>query len=167
MDLVQRAGDLKPMLRDFALSPQFDREWSAVLERHFPGRVVTDESVFSMVLDHFALQHRLPSGTTVVEEFVAAHPELASGTPGHCPAKICRTLTRPQPTSAEDELLDQVRERQRLVALDRVPGLRHHLGEQPRQLRNCATSSSATNLDSSPRTTMTGAVIADCPATTE
>ncbi len=76
MDLVQRAGDLKPMLRDFALSPRFDREWSAVLERHFPGRVVTDESVFSMVLDQFLLQHRLPSGTTVVEEFVAARPEL-------------------------------------------------------------------------------------------
>ena len=29
-----------------------------------------------MVLDHFALQHRLPSGTTVVEAFAAAHPEL-------------------------------------------------------------------------------------------
>lgn len=29
-----------------------------------------------MVLDHFALQHRLPSGTTVVEAFTAAHPEL-------------------------------------------------------------------------------------------
>jgi len=77
VDLVQRAGDLKPMLTDFALSPRFDREWSAFLERHFPDRVVTDESVFSMVLDQFLLQHRLPSGTTVVEEFVAAHPELA------------------------------------------------------------------------------------------
>jgi hypothetical protein len=76
VDLVERAGDLKPMLRDFALSPRFDREFSAVLKRHFPGRVVTDESVFSMVLDQFLLQHRLPSGTTVVEEFVAAHPEL-------------------------------------------------------------------------------------------
>src|SRR5258708_40215753 len=65
------------MLRDFALSPRFDREWSAVLERHFPDRVVTDESVFSMVLDQFLLQHRLPSGTTVVEEFVAASPQLA------------------------------------------------------------------------------------------
>jgi hypothetical protein len=77
VDLVQRAGDLKPLLTDFALSPRFDREFSAVLERHFPDRVVTDESVFSMVLDQFLLQHRLPSGTTVVEEFVAASPELA------------------------------------------------------------------------------------------
>src|SRR5260370_40216076 len=42
----------------------------------FPDGMVTDESVFSMVLDDFVLQHRLPSGTTVVEEFVAARPEL-------------------------------------------------------------------------------------------
>ena len=77
MDLVERAGQLKPMLRDFAMSPRFDREFSAVLEEHFPGRLVTDESLFSMVLDHFLVQHKLASGTTVVEEFVAAHPELS------------------------------------------------------------------------------------------
>jgi hypothetical protein len=76
VDLVERAGHLKPMLVDFALSPRFDRELSAVIARNFPGRVVTDESVFSMVLDHFALQHRLPSGNTVVEAFAAAHREL-------------------------------------------------------------------------------------------
>ena len=77
MDLVERAGRRKPMLRDFAMSPRFDREFSAVLEEHFPGRLVTDESLFSMVLDHFLVQHKLASGTTVVEEFVAAHPELS------------------------------------------------------------------------------------------
>ncbi|MQA95045.1 MAG: hypothetical protein GEV11_10495 [Streptosporangiales bacterium] len=77
MDLVERAGELKPMLVDFALSPRFDRHLSAVIAREFPDGVVTDESVFAAVLDHFALQHRLPSGGTVVEAFVAAHPELA------------------------------------------------------------------------------------------
>jgi hypothetical protein len=76
VDLVERAGHLKPMLVDFALSPRFDRELSAVVAESFPTGVVTDESKFSMVLDHFALQHRLPSGTTVVEAFAAAHPEL-------------------------------------------------------------------------------------------
>src|SRR5713101_3129213 len=76
MDLVERAGQLKPMLVEFALSPRFDRELSAVIARNFPGGVVTDESVFSMVLDHFALQHQLRSGNTVVEAFAAAHPEL-------------------------------------------------------------------------------------------
>jgi len=76
VDLVERAGDLKGMLVDFALSPRFDRERSAVVAEHFPGGLVTDESMFSMVLDHFALQYRLPTGSTVVEAFTAAHPEL-------------------------------------------------------------------------------------------
>jgi hypothetical protein len=76
VDLVERAGDLKPMLVEFAMSPRFDRELSAVIARNYPDGVVTDESVFSMVLDHFALQHRLPAGNTVVEAFIAVHPEL-------------------------------------------------------------------------------------------
>jgi hypothetical protein len=77
VDLLERARDLKPMLVDFAMSDRFDRELSAVIARNFPRGVVTDESEFLMILDHFALQHELPSGTTVVEEFVTAHPELA------------------------------------------------------------------------------------------
>lgn len=76
MDLVERAGELKPMLVDFALSARFERHLSAVIAREFPDGVVTDESTFIAVVDHFALQHRLPSGGTVVEAFVAAHPEL-------------------------------------------------------------------------------------------
>ena len=76
MDLMERAGDLKQMLVEFALSPRFRRELSAVIDEQFPGGVVTDESMFSMVLDHFALQYRLPLGSTVVEAFTAAHPEL-------------------------------------------------------------------------------------------
>ena len=31
MDLVKRAGDLKGMLVEFALSPRFDRELTAVI----------------------------------------------------------------------------------------------------------------------------------------
>jgi hypothetical protein len=73
---VKRAGQLKPMLVKFAMSPLFDRELRAVIAENFPGMVVDDEAMFSMVLDHFALQHRLESGITVVEAFVAAHSEL-------------------------------------------------------------------------------------------
>jgi hypothetical protein len=76
VDLVERAGALKAMLVDFALSDRFDREFTAVIARQFPGGLVTDEAMFTMTIDHFALQHRLPSGTTVVQEFVADHPEL-------------------------------------------------------------------------------------------
>ena len=78
MDLVKRAGQLKPMLVNFALSPRFDRELTPVIARNFPDRIVDDEPTFSMVLDHFVLQHRLESGITVVEAFVAAHPELTA-----------------------------------------------------------------------------------------
>src|SRR5580692_7880219 len=76
VDLVERAGALRGMLVDFALSDRFDREFTAVIARQFPGGPVTDEAMFTMTVDHFALQHRLPSGTTVVQEFVADHPEL-------------------------------------------------------------------------------------------
>jgi hypothetical protein len=82
MDLVKRAGELKPMLVDFALSPLFNRELKATIAEYFPGMIVDDEAMFSMVLDHFALQHRLPSGTTVVGAFVAAHPELTEADRG-------------------------------------------------------------------------------------
>jgi hypothetical protein len=76
MDLVKRAGELKPMLVKFAMSPLFDRELSEAIQEVFPDGIVDDEVMFSMVLDHFALQHRLESGITVLEAFVAAHSEL-------------------------------------------------------------------------------------------
>jgi len=76
VDLLKRAGQLKPVLVRFAMSPRFEGELTAEIAQNFPGGIVTDEEMFSLVLDHFALQHRLGSGTTVVEEFVAAHPEL-------------------------------------------------------------------------------------------
>ncbi|AHH99858.1 hypothetical protein [Kutzneria albida] len=77
MDLVERAGELKGMLVDFALSPRFDNELTAVIWQSFPDGVVDDEAQFTMVLDHFALQRPLRSGGTVVEAFVASHPELS------------------------------------------------------------------------------------------
>jgi hypothetical protein len=76
VDLMERAGDLKGMLVDFALSPRFERELSSVVARNFPDGVVTDEALFSTVVDQFALQHVLRSGTTVVEAFTDAHPGL-------------------------------------------------------------------------------------------
>lgn len=76
MDEVARAAELKGELLDFAMSPRFDREFDTLLEREFPGRIVTDENRFVSLLDHFVLQHRLRSGTTVVESFVASHRDL-------------------------------------------------------------------------------------------
>jgi hypothetical protein len=74
--LVDRAGDLKGALLEFGTSPRFNREFSALIERQFPDGLVTDEAEFTAVTDRFLLQHRLPAGNTIVEEFVSAHPEL-------------------------------------------------------------------------------------------
>ncbi len=75
-ELVQRSGDLKGELADFAHDRRFARSFRRELERRFGGRVVTDQGEFINFLDWFVLQHRLPGGRTVLEEFVAAHPEL-------------------------------------------------------------------------------------------
>ena len=77
MDLLERAGDLKGMLVEFAFSGRFDRELSAVIEREFPGGVITDEAMLTATIDHFALQHRLSSGSTVLEDFAGTHRDLS------------------------------------------------------------------------------------------
>jgi len=74
--LVWRSGDLKGELVDFARARRFARAFRQALEQRFGGTVVTDEGEFINFLDWFVLEHRLPSGRTVVEEFVAARPEL-------------------------------------------------------------------------------------------
>ena len=75
--LVRRSGDLKGELVDFARGRRFARTFRQALEQRFGGLVVTDEGEFINFLDWFVLEHRLPSGRTVVEEFTAARPDLA------------------------------------------------------------------------------------------
>lgn len=71
-DLVAHAGDLKRELVAFAKSPRFERRLGALLfdaADSRGGRL--DESMAVLTIDHFALQHRLSDGRTVVERFVA------------------------------------------------------------------------------------------------
>ncbi|HEY3080537.1 MAG TPA: hypothetical protein VGM69_11625 [Chloroflexota bacterium] len=76
-DLVWRSGDLKRALVDFAREPRFDDALDDVLvRRHGPATTELDDAVFANLLDYLALQYRLPGGGTVVEQFVAEHPEL-------------------------------------------------------------------------------------------
>ena len=75
--LVRRSGDLKGELVGFACGRRFARTFRQALEQRFGGLVVTDEGEFINFLDWFVLEHRLPSGRTVVEEFTAARPDLA------------------------------------------------------------------------------------------
>jgi hypothetical protein len=68
-DLVARAADLKHELVEFAQSPRFGRRLRARLLDVAEQRGGLDEGTAVAVIDHFALQHRLADGRTVVEEF--------------------------------------------------------------------------------------------------
>ena len=76
--LADRAGDLKRMLVDFGTSGRFGRELFGVIERAYPDGQAADEAELTAIMDQFLLQHRLADGTTVVEEFVLAHPEFSA-----------------------------------------------------------------------------------------
>jgi hypothetical protein len=76
-DLVERSGDLKRDLVDFALQRRFARDLDRMVERDLGDVVIDSEADFTRVVDRFALQHRLSDGRTVVEIFVAEHPELS------------------------------------------------------------------------------------------
>jgi hypothetical protein len=75
-DLVERSGDLKGEVVEFALGPRFARTLDKELDQYFGDVIVVDEEVFANFLDWFILQHRLPGDRRVVDHFVAAHPEL-------------------------------------------------------------------------------------------
>lgn len=68
--LIKRAADLKRELVDFAYQPQFSKQLAGRL-RNAAVKGPLDEGTAVLTVDHFALQHRLPDGRTVVERFVA------------------------------------------------------------------------------------------------
>lgn len=75
-DLVERSGDLKRELIEFSHQRRFDRPARKAVEERFGRYPVLSEEEAINFQDWFALQARLPDGRTVVEHFVAAHPEL-------------------------------------------------------------------------------------------
>ncbi len=76
MDRMARAGDLKKELVDYALSERFDGVLTELVLDAFPGGVVDDESLFAAVVEDFLFNHRLESGSRVVERFVAERRDL-------------------------------------------------------------------------------------------
>lgn len=70
-DLIASAGDLKSELVAFAQGPRFARRLDALLFDTVDDEGYLDEGRAVLVIDHFALQHRLSDGRTVVERFVA------------------------------------------------------------------------------------------------
>ena len=75
-ELIERSGDLKRDLLDFAQGRRFARAFEAALVARFGPVPEIEEDAFSNFLDAFVLQHRLADRRTVVDHFVAAHPEL-------------------------------------------------------------------------------------------
>jgi len=67
---------VKRELLEFSRQPRFDGAFQEALSMSGLGPVVTDEQRLTMVIDHFLLQFRRRYGRTVVEEFVAARPDL-------------------------------------------------------------------------------------------
>ncbi|PZG23324.1 hypothetical protein [Nonomuraea aridisoli] len=77
MDMMEQAAALKERLVAFALSPRFARELDRAFQLSDPDGLVEDEATASMIVDHFALQHRLASGDTVIDAFLRTHPDLS------------------------------------------------------------------------------------------
>jgi hypothetical protein len=75
-ELVLRSGDRKGELVEFSRRRRFDRAFREAFARRFGEVDTVDEEQFINFLDFFALQHRLPDGRTIVEHFVAEHPQL-------------------------------------------------------------------------------------------
>jgi hypothetical protein len=77
-DLLDRAADLKGELVAFAQGARFARRLDALLSDAADPLGYLDEAEAVRAIDHFALQHRLSDGRTVVERFVAQRrPKLS------------------------------------------------------------------------------------------
>jgi Domain of unknown function (DUF6398) len=73
--LLEHCSELKRQLVEFACSQRFSRQLDKAVSQG-TGGTVTDEGEFANLVDRFILQQLLADGRTVVEVFVAEHPEL-------------------------------------------------------------------------------------------
>jgi len=76
--MILRSGDLKVELVAYAGSRRYLKDLERYLNVAFAGIVPDDDKDTYNSIDRFILQVRQRDGKTVVEHFVAAHPELAS-----------------------------------------------------------------------------------------
>jgi hypothetical protein len=75
--LIERSAELKRALVGFALSPRFERQMERfVLESG--SDEIPDGGEAIDAIDRFALQHTLPNGKTVLDQFLASRPDLTA-----------------------------------------------------------------------------------------
>jgi hypothetical protein len=76
--LIERSAELKGALVDFACSPRLERHLTRFMQKSVSPGEVLDEGEAAGLVDRFALQHRLPNGKTVIDQFVASRPDLSA-----------------------------------------------------------------------------------------
>lgn len=77
-ELVDRSGDLKGDLIDYALGRRFAKTYGKAFDQHFADFDVVDEVALADFLDWFVTEHHPPGGRTIVEQFVTEHPRLTA-----------------------------------------------------------------------------------------
>jgi len=75
--LIERSAELKRALVDFALSPRFERHLEQFMLEAAPYQELSEGEAIG-VIDRFALQHRLPNGKTILDQFLAGRPDLTA-----------------------------------------------------------------------------------------
>jgi hypothetical protein len=76
--LIERSAVLKRALVGFALSPRFQRHLERFMLQAGGQELAADERLVISTIDRFALQHRLPNGKTVLDQFMAGWPDLTA-----------------------------------------------------------------------------------------
>jgi hypothetical protein len=73
---IERGAELKRALVDFASSPRFASHLTRLMLEAAGPEKELDEGETITLVDQFALQHRLPNGKTVVDQFLASRRDL-------------------------------------------------------------------------------------------
>jgi hypothetical protein len=76
--LIERCAELKGALVDFACSPRLERHLTRFMQKFVSPGEILDEGDAAGLVDRFALQHRLPNGKTVIDQFLAGRPDLSA-----------------------------------------------------------------------------------------
>jgi hypothetical protein len=76
-ELVARSSELKRELVEYAQRPRYHRAFREALAATGPEPAGGDERRQILFLDYFALQHRFANGRSVMDQFLAARPDLS------------------------------------------------------------------------------------------
>ena len=76
--LIERSAELKGALVDFACGPRLERHLARFMQKSVGTGDVLDEGDAAGLVDRFALQHRLPNGKTVIDQFLASRADLSA-----------------------------------------------------------------------------------------